>query len=74
MLEVLKKNELTNVLAVTIRYFGGKLLGASGLVRAYTKSISSLLKGEIFSYKSSYTYFNLKIGYKEHHLIEPLLQ
>lgn len=73
MLEVLKKNDLTNVIAVTIRYFGGKLLGASGLVRAYTKSISSLLVDAEYSYKTSYTIFQLRIGYKEHHQIEPLL-
>lgn len=41
MLEVLKKHDLTNVLNVSIRYFGGIKLGAGGLVRAYTKSASS---------------------------------
>ena len=44
MLNVLLKNELTNLLAVTIRYFGGIKLGASGLVRAYTKSLTSTLE------------------------------
>lgn len=44
MLNVLLKNELTNILAVTIRYFGGIKLGASGLVRAYTKSLTSTLE------------------------------
>ena len=41
MLEVLKKHDLTNVLNVSIRYFGGIKLGAGGLVRAYTKSASN---------------------------------
>ena len=41
MLEVLKKHDLTNVLNVSIRYFGGIKLGAGGLVRAYTKSVSN---------------------------------
>ena len=40
MLEVLKQSGITNVLAVATRYFGGILLGAGGLVRAYTKSVS----------------------------------
>lgn len=44
MLEVLKKNQLTNILAVTTRYFGGILLGAGGLVRAYSSSVSECLK------------------------------
>lgn len=44
MLDVLKKNNLTDILAVTTRYFGGILLGAGGLVRAYSSSVSECLK------------------------------
>ena len=47
MLEVLKKNNLNNVLCIVIRYFGKILLGASGLVRAYTRSVSECLDGHI---------------------------
>lgn len=39
MLEVLKKEDMTNVVTVVTRYFGGVLLGAGGLVRAYTKGV-----------------------------------
>ena len=35
--EVLRKEGLTDVCCVATRYFGGVLLGAGGLVRAYTK-------------------------------------
>lgn len=41
--DVLKKNELTNVLAVVTRYFGGIKLGAGGLVRAYSSSVANTL-------------------------------
>lgn len=41
MIEVLKKHDLTNVLNVSVRFFGGIKLGAGGLVRAYTKSASN---------------------------------
>lgn len=41
ILEAIRKKELTNVLVVVIRYFGGILLGASGLVRAYGKAASA---------------------------------
>ena len=37
MLEVLKKEEMRNVLVTGTRYFGGILLGSGGLLRAYTK-------------------------------------
>ncbi|NCB30312.1 MAG: YigZ family protein [Clostridia bacterium] len=40
MMEALRNRGLTNVLAVVTRYFGGTLLGAGGLVRAYSKATS----------------------------------
>lgn len=43
ILEVLKKNELQNTLAVVTRYFGGIKLGAGGLIRAYSTSVSEAL-------------------------------
>ena len=38
ILEVIKGNDIHNVLIVVTRYFGGTLLGTGGLIRAYTKS------------------------------------
>lgn len=38
VLEVLRREELFNVCCVVTRYFGGILLGAGGLVRAYAKA------------------------------------
>jgi uncharacterized YigZ family protein len=43
MLEVLRRNEITNTVAVVTRYFGGVLLGAGGLVRAYGGAVSAAL-------------------------------
>lgn len=50
MLEALAKREtapgladFSDVSAVVVRYFGGVLLGAGGLVRAYSESVSSAL-------------------------------
>lgn len=37
ILEVIKKEELRNVVVVVTRYFGGVKLGGGGLIRAYTK-------------------------------------
>ena len=45
MLEVLRKNKLTNTAAVVTRYFGGIKLGAGGLVRAYTNSVAEAVRG-----------------------------
>lgn len=47
ILNVLEKNDLTNVLCIVVRYFGGIKLGAGGLVRAYTSSVVSALNNNI---------------------------
>ena len=44
ILNVLKNNNLENILAIVIRYFGGIKLGAGGLVRAYTKAVTTCLE------------------------------
>ena len=43
MLKVLEREEVTNVCCVVTRYFGGILLGAGGLTRAYSKSARDAL-------------------------------
>lgn len=43
MLEVFKREGIENVVCVVTRYFGGILLGAGGLLRAYTKSAKDAL-------------------------------
>lgn len=44
LLELLKTNNLRNVMIVVTRYFGGILLGTGGLVRAYTLSAKKALE------------------------------
>lgn len=44
ILEVIKKNEITDCTVVVTRYFGGILLGAGGLTRAYTKGAAVAIK------------------------------
>ncbi|MFP5020641.1 IMPACT family protein [Pseudonocardia phyllosphaerae] len=43
MLEVLTRRELTDVVAVVSRWFGGTKLGAGGLVRAYSGALAATL-------------------------------
>ena len=44
MLEVLRRQSVTNAVCVVTRYFGGVLLGTGGLLRAYTKSTVDALQ------------------------------
>ena len=46
-LEVIKKEDLRDVVVVVTRYFGGIKLGAGGLVRAYTKIIEKVKYKEV---------------------------
>ncbi|GLG02033.1 YigZ family protein [Alicyclobacillus hesperidum subsp. aegles] len=43
VLEVLRRQGIDNALVVVTRYFGGILLGANGLVRAYTEAAAAAL-------------------------------
>lgn len=63
ILDVLRKNELTNVLCIVVRYFGGIKLGAGGLIRAYSSSASSVvniasryIKQPLFHYQLTFDY------------------
>lgn len=44
ILEVIKKNDLKDIVIVVTRYFGGILLGSAGLTRAYVKAASHAIK------------------------------
>ena len=44
ILNVLEKENITNVLAIVVRYFGGIKLGAGGLVRTYSKAVREAIK------------------------------
>lgn len=44
ILNVLEHNNLTNILAIVVRYFGGTKLGTGGLTHAYSDSIVECLK------------------------------
>lgn len=48
ILNVLENNSLNHILCIVIRYFGGIKLGAGGLVRAYTKSVTNIMDNKNF--------------------------
>lgn len=54
LLDVIKFNDLNNVLIVVIRYFGGTLLGSGPLTRTYTK-VSSMLINKKWFYSLSFS-------------------
>ena len=62
-LEVIKKEDLRDVVVVVTRYFGGIKLGAGGLVRAYTKGAKVGIEAAIVIEKVKYTEVKIKIDY-----------
>ena len=67
LLSLLKASNLSNVIIIVIRYFGGILLGTGGLVRAYTESAQNAInnakivkKDYGIRYKIEIKYGNLK--------------
>lgn len=66
ILNTLLSNDLTNILVVVVRYFGGTLLGVPGLIHAYKSStIDALNNAQIIEktindrYKITFEYLNM---------------
>lgn len=64
-LEVIKKEDLRDVVVVVTRYFGGIKLGAGGLVRAYTKGAKIGLEAAKIIEKVMYQEVKIKIDYNQ---------
>ena len=74
ILNVLKNNELNHILCLVIRYFGGIKLGAGGLVRAYSKSVTEGLKNtNIINLIEGY-YIEITFNYDDIKLIDTTLK
>lgn len=74
MLNVLEKEEMINVLAITVRYFGGIKLGAGGLVRAYSKSIREAILGADIVYVQEGFLVSINVSYDEQKKLDYLLR
>lgn len=62
----IQSNDLTNVLIVVVRYFGGTLLGVSGLINAYKNSAADVIK--VSSIIEKQILFNYTIQFYFEHL------
>ena len=63
MLNVFQRESVTNVCCVVTRYFGGVLLGAGGLTRAYTKGAKDALDAVGISTMSLWTLWDVPCTY-----------
>jgi uncharacterized YigZ family protein len=63
ILEVLRKESLTNTAVVVTRYFGGIMLGAGGLIRAYTKGCADAVNTAGVMRLQPYEIYEVTIDY-----------
>jgi uncharacterized YigZ family protein len=63
ILEVLRKEGLTNTTVVVTRYFGGIMLGAGGLIRAYTQGCADAVKAAGIMKLQPYSIYHITIDY-----------
>ncbi len=73
MLEVINKKGLTNVIVLVVRYFGGILLGAGGLARAYSSTCVGAIDNSTVVQMISCTRFTVTVDYTLHSkMLKPL--
>jgi len=65
ILNVLEHNDVTDVICIVTRYFGGIKLGAGGLVRAYSKGCSSVIEECVFVNKEPGLLVEIVVNYKQ---------
>lgn len=66
VIDIIKKSGADDVCVVVTRYFGGILLGAGGLVRAYAAGAKAAIDAAGIVTYENYTEFKLASGYSEY--------
>ena len=66
ILNVIKMSGATDLCVVVTRYFGGILLGAGGLVRAYSASAKMALDEAGFAVFEDYAVFKIEVSYSDY--------
>ncbi|WP_099203326.1 YigZ family protein [Miniphocaeibacter massiliensis] len=66
ILDIIKKKDITDICIVVTRYFGGILLGAGGLIRAYSNAANDVVNKSIIVEKKYFSSFTLKIDYNSY--------
>ncbi|MBQ5873394.1 MAG: YigZ family protein [Bacteroidales bacterium] len=70
----LQSNDLTNVLLVVVRYFGGTKLGVSGLIKAYKESSAECIAlAEIVEKQVKHKY-NIYFAYEDMNVVMNILK
>jgi uncharacterized YigZ family protein len=72
ILDIIRKNELTDIVVVVVRYFGGVLLGTGGLVHAYSESAIEAIGNAVIIEYNTYTDMSITVNYSDYQKITPI--
>lgn len=72
--EVLRKNNLTNIIAIVTRYYGGIKLGAGGLIRAYSSATKYAVEAAIIEKIITYIQIKLICDYQDLNNVEKRIE
>ena len=70
----LQSNDLTNILIVVVRYFGGTLLGVSGLINAYKSSAADAIKASVIVEKQILFSYTIRFPFEQLNEVMKLLK
>ena len=73
ILDVIQKLDITNILVIVTRYFGGILLGAGGLVRAYSSTTSTALSEAKYYVLENQIRFRATLSYSAYQTFNKML-
>jgi uncharacterized YigZ family protein len=74
ILSQLTGNNLTNVLLIVVRYFGGTLLGTSGLIRAYREAAADAIRNAEIEIRTRLAGFNAEFPYSSLNTVMQILK
>lgn len=74
ILNQLRSNELVDVCAVVVRYFGGTKLGKSGLIEAYGEGAKQAIEASKLKTVIPCVWFEVSYEYSEENIIQKLRQ
>ena len=73
-LTVLKREELENVVAVVVRYYGGTNLGTGGLARAYARSVKTAVTDAGITDREPHNQLRVTVGYGDSGTVRGVLE
>jgi uncharacterized YigZ family protein len=70
----IQSNDLTNILIVVVRYFGGTLLGVSGLINAYKSAAANAIENSVIEEKFILFEYKIEFSFEDMNYLMKVLK